>query len=133
MNTLVITGGSFTKEKNFSGYTTLSNKRVHIFARQMEALGWKTDADVKFPLFVTAETTTYAARKDANGKAIPYADGSLSMTRLTACAVFTSKAKLIEAHVLEASIDGEITHAINEAIQQYTMNDASVAQLEQLA
>ena len=132
MNTLVITGGAFTKEKNFSGYTP-SGKRVHIFAKQMNGAGFTKDADVIFPLFVTAEERTYTASKDANGKVVPFADGSTTMTRLTAGALFTTKAKLIEAHVLEASIDGELAHHVTQATAQYSITGASVAQLEELA
>ena len=50
MKNYVINNGSFTKAGNFSGYTALG-QRVHIYQRQMEALGWSANDDVQFPFY----------------------------------------------------------------------------------
>lgn len=122
-----INSGNFSKNGNFNGYNT-RGERVHIYKRQMDALNIKTDADFK-PFFVIAEKKTYGARLDAAGQPIPYADGKLSMTRVTATAVFKTEEDYIKAHVTDATLDAKVKAAIQ---QEYTAAGVNVASLEAL-
>jgi hypothetical protein len=126
---MVINSGNFSPNGNFNGYNT-KGERIHIYKRQMDALGIKVDADFK-QFFAIVAKKTYGARLDKDGNAIPYADGKLTMTRDTATAVFKTKQEYIDAHVIDATLDAEVAQAIKK---EYTaVGITSEAELEELA
>lgn len=111
MNSYRIISGGFTTAGNFSGYTALG-KRVHIFKRQMDSLGWSANEEVKFPFYAIAEEKTIG-KLDANrNPVVDDAGNPVTDTRLTATAVFTDKTNIIEACVEEATLGAEIKESI---------------------
>lgn len=111
MKNYVINNGSFTANGNFSGYTALG-ERVHIHKRQMEALGWAKQEDVKFPFF-TIGTVKQIGQLDANGKPLVNADGTpATADRLTALSAFKTREEIKQAHADAALLDIEIAQEI---------------------
>ena len=100
----VINNGAFTGAGNFSGYTALG-ERIHIFGRQMEALGWKTNADVKFPLYVIGQMKTINNLNEA-GETVGTSE------RLTALSAFKTREEIKQAHADSALLDIEIQQEI---------------------
>ena len=126
---MVINSGNFSGNGNFSGYNT-KGERIFVHKRQMDALGIKSNDEFK-QFFAIVENKTYGARLDASGNPIPYADGKTTMTRATATAVFKTKEEYITAHVIDATLDAEVAHAIKK---EYTaVGITSEAELEELA
>jgi hypothetical protein len=120
----VINNGSFTANGNFSGYTALG-ERVHIFGRQMSALGWAKQDDVKFPFYAIG-TMKEIGQLDASGKPLVDASGvAVTSGRLTALSAFKSREEIKQAHADSALLDIEI--------QQEIRNQASTAGLTESA
>jgi hypothetical protein len=140
MKNYIITSATFTGAGNVSAYNT-KGERVHIYARQLtnlgltkEMLGTDKEQGTKpitpdNPLFCIAEMKTFHARKDDKGEPIPFSDGTFSMKRLTATAVFTKKTQLISAHVEENLLEQEIQHETNKVASSRGLTSDSVAQL----
>lgn len=128
---MLINSGNFSENGNFSGYNT-RGERIHIYGRQMKALGITTDAEFK-PFFVLASKKTYGARLDANGNPIPYRDGSLSMTRTTATAVFATEQDYINAFVVDATLDAKVKNAVAKEYASVGLTAEAVSELESLA
>ena len=126
MANLTINNGAFTSAGNFSGYTA-KGKRVHIYKRQMEALGWSTDKDVQFPFFCIAEIKQIQSVDEA-GK--PVGDPS---DRLTALSVFKERENLIEAHKEDALLDIEIKQAITEQATEVGLSKEAIDALLSVA
>ena len=126
---MVINSGNFSPNGNFNGYNT-KGERIHIYKRQMDALGIKVDADFN-QFFAIVANKTYGAKLDASGNPIPYADGKLTMTRATATAVFKTKKEYIDAHVIDATLDAEVAQAIKK--EYSAVGITSEADLEELA
>jgi hypothetical protein len=90
-----IASGNFTANGAFSGYS-LTQGRVHIFARQMEAIGVNKD-NVTFPFPVIAERKSYnwEAQLGEDGKVVRK-EGEIK-DRLQALAVFKNEEDLTNA------------------------------------
>ncbi len=128
MNSYAIISGTFTAAGNFSGYTAMG-KRVHIFKRQMQALGLTADADVKFPLYAIAEIKTIS-KLDANRNPVVDEQGNpVTDQRLTATAVFADKAAITEACVEESTLTAEIKDSIAKAASSKGLTQSVVDQL----
>ena len=111
MNSYRIISGGFTTAGNFSGYTALG-KRVHIFKRQMDGLGWSTNEEVKFPFYAIAEEKAIG-KLDSNRQPVLDEQGNpVTEQRLTATALFDSKDAITEACVEEATLGAEIKASI---------------------
>lgn len=124
MKNYVINNGSFTASGNFSGYTALG-ERVHLFGRQMQALGWAKQEDVKFPFYAIG-TMKQIGQLDANGKPMLNADGTpVTSDRLTALSAFKTREEIKQAHADSALLDIEIAQEIR--------NQASTAGLSEQA
>lgn len=124
MKNYVINNGQFTANGNFSGYTALG-ERVHIFNRQMQALGWTKPEQVVFPFYAIG-TVKQIGQLDANGKPLVNADGTpATADRLTALSAFKTRDEIKQAHADAALLDIEITQEIR--------NQASTAGLSQKA
>ena len=124
MKNYVINNGQFTANGNFSGYTALG-ERVHIFGRQMQALGWSKPEEVKFPFYAIG-TTKQIGQLDANGKPLMNADGTpATADRLTALSAFKTRDEIKQAHADSALLDIEI--------QQEIRTQASTAGLSEQA
>jgi hypothetical protein len=124
MKNYVINNGTFTASGNFSGYTALG-ERVHIFGRQIQALGWAKQEDVKFPFYAIG-TTKPIGQLDASGKPIVDANGvAITSDRLTALSAFKTREEIKQAHADAALLDVEI--------QQEIRNQASTAGLSEQA
>ena len=130
---MLINSGNFSENGNFSGYN-VKGDRVHIFARQMKGLGINTDADFAAAgsIYVRAVNKVYGARLDANGNPIPYRDGSLSMSRLTATAVFKTEADYINAMASDATTDAKVKHRIAQEYASIGLTPEAVEELEAL-
>ena len=140
---MIINSGSFTANGNFSGYNT-KGKRVHIYGRQLSALGFtrKQDAQGKDTadvanfktFFIIAENKKFPAKIDPITKlAVPYADGSLVMERLTATAVFATKQEYIDAHVMDEVLDAEVDAAIAKERSALGLTPTSVQEFASLS
>lgn len=120
--TAVINNGQFSVNGNFSGYTA-TGVRVHIYARQMSAIGWEADEDVKYPFYALAkekEITPFAA----DGKTL----SETKSIRLTATAVFTTVDALAAAKgevvLVEAKVNSIIAkQAVAAGLSEDTMKD----------
>lgn len=109
----VINSGNFTANGNYSGYTTLG-ERVHIHKRQMEALGWKANEEVKMPFFVIA-TVKQIGQLDKDGKPVVDANGVAVLSdRLTALSVFKTREEIKQAHADATLLDIEIQSEIKK-------------------
>jgi hypothetical protein len=128
MQNLVINAGNFSANGNFSGYTS-TGLRVHIYGRQLEAIGYKTQEDVKFPLYVSALEKTYEARLDEAGNPVPYADGEFKMKRLTATAVFKTKEEGVAANIADKTYAIEIANGIKKAYDLAGIDQADLQDL----
>ena len=125
----VINNGSFTANGNFSGYTALG-ERVHLHKRQMEALEWKANTDVKFPFYVIA-TIKQIGQLGADGKAVLDASTGLPATsdRLTALSAFKTRDEIKQAHADAALLDVEIAQEIKTQASSAGLSDATVMAL----
>jgi hypothetical protein len=120
--TAVINNGQFSANGNFSGYTA-TGVRVHIYARQMSAIGWEADDDVKYPFYALAkekEITPF----EADGKTL----SETKSIRLTATAVFTTVDALAAAKgevvLVEAKVNSIIAkQAVAAGLSEDTMKD----------
>ena len=120
--TAVINNGQFSVNGNFSGYTA-TGVRVHIYARQMSAIGWEADDDVKYPVYALAkekEITPF----EADGKTL----SETKSIRLTATAVFTTVDALAAAKgevvLVEAKVNSIIAkQAVAAGLSEDTMKD----------
>lgn len=129
MQKFVINNGNFSANGAFSGYTA-KGERIHIFARQMESLGYSKGDDIDYPFYVIAEKKSYAPRLDASGKPIANADGTLGVTdRLTATAIFKTIDKLGQAYIDDATLDARIDQMVNNAVQSFKLDASAVGAL----
>ena len=128
MQNLVINEGNFSAQGNFTGYTA-TGIRVHIFGRQLAKLGWSKDADVKFPFYISAVEKIYGARLDDKGNEVPYADGSFTMKRLTATAVFKTKEEGVEANIADQTYAIEIANGVKKAYDLAGINQTDLKAL----
>jgi hypothetical protein len=121
----VINNGSFTANGNFSGYTALG-ERVHIFGRQMEALGWKSNADVSFPFYTIGQMKTINQLNE-KGETIGTAD------RLTALSAFKTREDIKQAHADSTLLDIEIQQEIKAQASSAGLTDAAINNLLSVA
>jgi hypothetical protein len=120
--TAVINNGQFSANGNFSGYTA-TGVRVHIYQRQMSAIGFEADEDVKYPFYALAkekEITPFMA----DGKTL----SETKSIRLTATAVFTTVDALAAAKgevvLVEAKVNSIIAkQAVAAGLSEDTMKD----------
>ena len=128
MKNYVITSGSFTTNGNFSGYNALG-ERVHFHKRQMEALKWVKNEDVKYPFFAIG-AVKQIGQLDENNEPKTNTDGSAVLVdRLTALSAFATKAELIAAHVDSSTIEIEIKGAIAGVAKSSGLNEKSIEML----
>ena len=128
----VINNGSFTTAGNFSGYTALG-ERVHIFGRQMQALGWAKQEDVKFPFYAIG-TMKEIGQLDANGKPLTDANGvALTTGRLTALSAFKTREEIKQAHADNALLDIEIAQEIRSQASSAGLSEQAVNALASVA
>lgn len=119
----VINNGSFTANGNFSGYTALG-ERVHIFGRQMEALGWKGNADVSFPFYAIGQMKQINQLNE-KGDTIGTAD------RLTALSAFKTRDDIKQAHADSSLLDIEIQQEIKAQANSAGLTEAAINSLLQ--
>lgn len=115
MNSLAIVSGNFSSgensQGNFTGYTALG-KRVFIFKRQMNSLGFSSDSDIKFPFYAVV-TEKKIGQLDANRQPVlDDAGNPVTTSRLQATALFTTKDAIVNACVEESTLDAEIKDSI---------------------
>jgi len=128
MKNYVINNGAFTANGNFSGYTALG-VRVHLHKRQMEALAWTTNADIKFPFFCIAETKQIGSL-NADGSAAVDANGvEIKSDRLTALSAFKTKAEITQAHADSSLLDVEIAQAIQTQAKASGLSEVALSAL----
>lgn len=132
MKNYVINNGQFTANGNFSGYTALG-ERVHIFGRQMQALGWTKPEQVVFPFYAIG-TTKQIGQLDANGKPLVDASGQpLVADRLTALSAFKSREEIKQAHADAALLDIEISQEIRNQAANAGLSQKAVDALANVA
>ena len=120
--TAVINNGQFSVNGNFSGYTA-TGVRVHIYARQMSAIGWEADDDVKYPFYALAKEKEITPFEE-DGKTL----SETKSIRLTATAVFTTVDALAAAKgevvLVEAKVNSIIAkQAVAAGLSEDTMKD----------
>lgn len=140
LENLNIVSGTFSKNGNFTGRTSL-NKKTFIHGGTMKAKGWDTIDKVKFPFIAVSEISQVAK---TTRKELVNDDGTIVMEyvpilgadgqpefdlRETTVAVFTNKQEAIQAHLAEASLNNEINEAIAYAQKNYKLDEASLAKL----
>lgn len=128
----VINNGNFTPNGNFSGYTALG-VRVHFHKRQMDALGWKTDAEIKFPFYSIAEDKEIG-QLDSNGQAVVDANGvPVTSKRLTALSAFIDRNAIKQAHADSALLDIEIAQEIKAQASSAGLSESAIDALQSVA
>jgi len=128
MKNYVINNGAFTANGNFSGYTALG-VRIHLHKRQMEALGWNTQADVALPFYCIAETKKIGSL-NADGSTVVDSNGvEITSERLTALSAFKTKAEITQAHADSSLLDVEIAQAIQTQAKASGLTDSAIATL----
>ena len=140
LQNLNIVSGSFSKNGNFTGRTSL-NKKTFIHGGTMKAKGWDTIDKVKFPFIAVSEESQVAK---TTRKELVNEDGTIVMEyvpvlradgtpdfdlRETTVAVFTSKEEAIQAHIAEASLDNDINTAVAYAQKNHKLDDATLQKL----
>ena len=125
MKNYVINNGAFTAAGNFSGYTALG-ERVHIFGRQMEALGWKSNADVAFPFYSIGQMKTI---NQLNEKG----DVVGTSERLTALSAFKSREEIKQAHADSSLLDIEIQQEIKAQASSAGLTEQAINNLLSVA
>lgn len=132
MKNYVINNGSFTASGNFSGYTALG-ERVHIYGRQMQALGWSKQDDVKFPFYVIG-TVKEIGQLGADGKPVTDANGvALTSERLTALSAFKTREEIKQAHADNALLDIEIAQEIRTQASTAGLSESAISALANAA
>jgi hypothetical protein len=132
MKNYVINNGTFTANGNFSGYTALG-ERVHIYNRQMQALGWDKPEDVKFPFYVIG-TTKQIGELDSNGQPVMKADGTPKLNdRLTALSAFKTREEIKQAHADSALLDIEIAQEIRSQASTAGLSESAINALANAA
>ena len=132
MKNYVINNGSFTASGNFSGYTALG-ERVHIYKRQMEALQWSKQEDVKFPFYVIG-TIKEIGQLGADGKPLTDANGvALLSERLTALSAFKTREEIKQAHADNALLDIEIAQEIRTQASTAGLSEQAISALANAA
>jgi hypothetical protein len=116
-----IINGSWTKEKNYSGYNS-KGERVHIYAEQMKNAGFEFDSKVP-PLFVIGATKSYPKTDD---KGNPTGE---EFTRLTALAVFKTQEEMVNAHMADAKLNVAIKAAVKDLGITAGFGDEEMAEL----
>lgn len=126
MKNYVINHGTFTANGNFSGYTALG-ERVHIFGRQIQALGWTEPEDIKFPFYAIG-TTTQIGQLNKNGEPMVDATTGVVITsdRLTALSAFKTREEIKQAHADAALLDAEILHEIRLQASTAGLSESAV-------
>jgi hypothetical protein len=125
MKNYVINNGTFTASGNFSGYTALG-ERVHIFGRQIQALGWSKPEDVKFPFYAIG-TVKQIGQLDASGKPMVNADGTPATSdRLTALSAFKTREEIKQAHADSALLDIEIQQEIRTQASTAGLSESAI-------
>ena len=128
MKNYFINNGACTAAGNFSGYTALG-ERVHLHKRQMDALGWSKNEDIKFPFYVIGEMKTLN-KVDGDRKPIIGADGKPEMSeRLTALSAFKTREEIKQAHADSKLLDIEIATAIKSQATSAGLTEADVKAL----
>jgi len=122
MKNLSINNGTFSAAGNFSGYNTVG-VRVHIYKRQMDAMGWTSVEDIEFPFYCIADNKTVQAQ-DENGA--PVGEAS---ERLTALSIFKTKKEMTQAHVDNATLDMEIKKSIADEAAKVGLDQVSIESL----
>jgi hypothetical protein len=85
-----ILSGKFTDGNNFSGYP-VTGKRVHIPARQLEAIGITKDSKITFPFYCLVEEREFPkldADRNPTGE---------TFKRIQACSTFLEEDAMIDA------------------------------------
>ena len=140
-----ISSGNWTSNNNFTGYTLTGEVRnVFIPEKLMNASGFETGKDIKFPIEVMAvEREVQPAERDSAGKPVLNKDGSfklavkedgnlLLITRTQATAVFkslTEKAKVF-AQSDSRLFDAMVKKTVDEIASSEGLTLADVTALE---
>lgn len=122
MKNQTINNGSFTAAGNFSGYN-LKGDRIHIYARQMEALGWSNNSDVEYPFYCITKDSTMKDL-DSNGQET----GVVTM-RETATSVFKTMQDITSAHVSSVTLDMQIQKSIAEEAAKVGLTQEAITSL----
>ena len=124
---VIIEGGSFTSNGNFSGYDSETSERYFIPGRLMQSKGWATNADVPTVFFAVLTEKPYnEVEKDAlgknkldgNGQVIPILDENgnpKTFTRLTVTKVYKTKEEHGDAIEAVASYHGYLEQRATQA------------------
>lgn len=128
MQKFVISSGNFTPN-GFSGFTN-KGVRIHIFARQIESIGYTKDSVISYPFYCLAEKKDYDGRLDANKEKILNPDGSWGIKdRLTATAIFKTIEAMGQTFVDDATLEMRINQMVNQAVSSYAVTTESVVAL----
>ena len=118
-----ILSGNFSANGNYSGYDA-QGERIFIHKRQMAAIKWEKDGDVKFPFYAIVGEKTISPRD---------ADGNISTTvtvqRLQALSVFTTQEALIAAANADAKLDIAIKQDLRATATSAGLTEAQVTAL----
>ena len=122
MKKLVITGGNWTSNGNFSGYDREVG-RVHFYGAQMKALGYEKDSVVSFPLYGIGAEKEFN-QIDAEGN--PTGE---KFTRWQANSLFKDRKSLVEALAVDALIDVEVKQYVKTEASSAGLGEAEIAAL----
>lgn len=122
MKKLVITGGNWTSNGNFSGYDREVG-RVHFFGAQMRALGYEKDSAVAFPLYGIGVQKEF---DQVDGEGNPTGE---KFTRWQANSLFKERKALVEALAVDALIEVEVKQYVKGEATSAGLSEAEIATL----
>lgn len=127
MENFAVHSGSWSKKGNFQG-KSLFNKSIFIHESKMLQLGFAKDTIPSYPFYAVADTVQIGQwQLDATGSIVldkagkPTVklnpDGTPDTTpRFEALSLFADKNSLLQAYADEASLEGEVEFAKNNAV-----------------
>ena len=131
MKKLVITGGNWTSNGNFSGYDREVG-RVHFFGAQMRALGYEKDSAVAFPLYgigVQKEFDQVDEEGNPTGEKFTRWQANSLFKERKALVEALAAEDLIQAHVDSNMLTVEIAKSVKATASSAGLSEAEVEAL----
>ncbi len=122
---IVLESGNFTDNGNFSAYDE-SGTRYHVHKRMCDALNWKENTDVVFPLYSIASVKEIGTQLDTD------ADGEFNgpkVNRLAVTKIYATRDDYIKSQVDKQTTKIEIAKGVSEVAVSAGLTEDAVKAL----
>jgi len=119
---IVLESGNFTANGNYSAYDE-SGTRYHIHKRMCDALNWKEDKDVVFPLYSIASVKEIGTRDDAGELT------DVKVNRLAVTKIYATRQEYIDSQIDKQTTKIEIAQGVSEKATSAGLNEDAVKAL----